>query len=56
MSASIYRKLYLMPKRKLNAQLAIERITGRAENPMVSGGDIFDRMVVCFFCNFLKIE
>uniref|UniRef100_A0A914YUZ3 Ribosomal protein S24/S35 mitochondrial conserved domain-containing protein n=1 Tax=Panagrolaimus superbus TaxID=310955 RepID=A0A914YUZ3_9BILA len=41
-----FRELYIMPKRKLNAQIQLERMTGRAEQPKYSHPDIHDRLAV----------
>uniref|UniRef100_A0AC34FNH0 Ribosomal protein S24/S35 mitochondrial conserved domain-containing protein n=1 Tax=Panagrolaimus sp. ES5 TaxID=591445 RepID=A0AC34FNH0_9BILA len=41
-----FRELYVMPKRKLNAQIQLERMTGRAEQPKYSHPDIHDRLAV----------
>ncbi|KAH7730551.1 Protein MRPS-35 a [Aphelenchoides avenae] len=41
-----FRELYIMPKRKLNAQLQLERMTGRAEAEKRYRVDINDRLAV----------
>jgi small subunit ribosomal protein S35 len=41
-----FREPFIMPKRKLGAQIQLERMTGRAEQPKYSRPDIHDRLAV----------
>jgi small subunit ribosomal protein S35 len=41
-----FRELFVMPKRKLLAQVQLERMTGRAEQPKYSRPDVHDRLAV----------
>uniref|UniRef100_A0AC34R880 Ribosomal protein S24/S35 mitochondrial conserved domain-containing protein n=1 Tax=Panagrolaimus sp. JU765 TaxID=591449 RepID=A0AC34R880_9BILA len=41
-----FRELFVMPKRKLSAQLQLERMTGRAEPLKINKIDIHDRLAV----------